>query len=236
MPEEIWFIRVTNKKKAKKYLNDMKLKGIESKTEWGLNAFDHFVESDKTAPKLKPMKRIIAPIDWQCMKCKKKGKVGEYIMYGTGGVMCPDCWVERLGDKRTADLIMTKRELKYDNKALKNETERRIQELMQIKYVMLIKEAYEQDRRIIQNDVKRNQRAAELMQRNEEYFKQSFTKEEEKAMLEKMNNLYEIEARDREDRLKEREDLRAKMDRANEIYKKFVSLKKKQKKEQPAYV
>lgn len=104
--------------------NDVKQKGLPSENEYMIQALRHFITCTKTDESAS-MKLIVLRYDATCLKCRKHVAVGQWALYGKGvGIICMDCYVERVGDKATVAKFLKMREYTQSIKALKLEGDR----------------------------------------------------------------------------------------------------------------
>lgn len=94
---------------------DAKQGSFPSMNEWLTEAAKHFLECKK-AYQASSMRLIVLKYSGYCLnpKCKRKVEVGEWAYYGRGvGIICLDCFIERLGDKAVIAKYMKMRELRH---------------------------------------------------------------------------------------------------------------------------
>lgn len=104
--------------------NDVKQKGLPSENEYMIQALRHFITCTKTDESAS-MKLIVLRYDATCLKCHKHVAVGQWALYGKGvGIICIDCYVERIGDKATVAKFLKNREYDQSIRAMKREAER----------------------------------------------------------------------------------------------------------------
>lgn len=102
---------------------DAKQGSFPSMNEWLTEAAKHFLECKK-AYQTSSMRLIVLKYSGYCLnpKCKRKVDVGEWAYYGRGvGIICLDCFIERLGDKTVIAKYMKMRELKHSIKVFQAE-------------------------------------------------------------------------------------------------------------------
>jgi hypothetical protein len=103
---------------------DIKQRGIASENDWYIAAIEHFL-SCKKLEHAEGMKLLVLRYPAVCLKCNKPIEAGQWGLYGRGvGVICIDCYIEKLGDKAVIAKHMKMRELTQINKALTAENER----------------------------------------------------------------------------------------------------------------
>ena len=102
---------------------------LPSLNEYVIQALEHFLTCSKLEPSER-MRLIVLKYDGKCLRCKHVVKAGNWALYGRGvGIVCMDCYVERIGDKALVAKYLKLREWQQISKALKSECERYAQEL-----------------------------------------------------------------------------------------------------------
>jgi DNA-directed RNA polymerase subunit RPC12/RpoP len=108
---------------------DAKQKDVSSFNEYVVMALEHYLTCSKLELSAQ-MRLIVLKYDGKCLRCGKEVKAGNWALYGRGvGIVCMDCYVERIGDKPLVAKYLKLREWKQILKALKGECERYAQEL-----------------------------------------------------------------------------------------------------------
>jgi hypothetical protein len=101
--------------------DDRKQKNISSENDYYLQALEHFHKCKKLEESAS-MKPIILRYSGTCLKCKQPVDAGQWALYGRGvGVVCMDCYIERIGDKPLIAKFLKMRELDQTVKALRHE-------------------------------------------------------------------------------------------------------------------
>jgi len=118
-----------NPKLRKACEQDAKQKEVSSFNEYVERALEHYLTCSKLELSAQ-MRLIVLKYDGKCLRCGKEVKAGNWALYGRGvGVVCMDCYIERIGDKALVAKYLKLREWKQISKALKSECERLAQDL-----------------------------------------------------------------------------------------------------------
>ncbi len=145
--------------------NDVKQKGLPSENEYMIQALRHFITCTKTDESAS-MKLIVLRYDATCLKCRKHVEVGQWALYGKGvGIICMDCYVERVGDKATVAKFLKMREYAQSIKALRLEGDRLADRVEVLVFAGKLDEF-----------LKKSQQTRDLAM---QYMKQPFAKDEE---------------------------------------------------------
>lgn len=195
-----------------------KIRGNSSLNEFIVEAIEHSLKCRKAEPS---MKIVFAPIqcDCECRKCHRKIPALEWAVRIREDVYCGECYVERMGTKGTAKLALLTKELKYKNKVLELETDRKLEEYEEADFVGSVVE-------LLETNKKRNQSNMEVNEKTLSYLNDvvaKFGPEEEEEGFKKVMKA-------NEDLIRDREDDRIVYDRAMEKYDKLQMAKKKRKK------
>jgi hypothetical protein len=76
------------------------------------------------------MRLIVTKYDCKCLKCKRELKQGDWVLWGKGvGVVCLDCYIEKIGDKTVVAKYLKNRELDRVRKTLQEEADRLAQKV-----------------------------------------------------------------------------------------------------------
>lgn len=122
-----------NSKLKKVCEQDAKQKDVPSFNEYVVRALEHFLTCSKLELSAQ-MRLIVLKYDGKCLKCGNVVKAGNWALYGRGvGVVCMDCYIERIGDKALVAKYLKVREWKQILKALQSECERYAQDLEDFK-------------------------------------------------------------------------------------------------------
>jgi len=109
---------------VKDILDDFSQRGFDSENTYAIEAFEHFLKCRKVELS-QSMKLIVTKYKGHCLKCKDEIPVASWALYGRGiGLICLDCYVERIGDKTLVAKYLKNRELKKVSKALQVECDR----------------------------------------------------------------------------------------------------------------
>jgi len=118
-----------NPKLKKACEQDAKQKDVPSFNEYVVKALEHYLTCSRLELSAQ-MRLIVLKYDGKCLRCKAEVKAGNWALYGRGvGVVCMDCYIERIGDKALVAKYLKLREWKQISKALKGECERYAQDL-----------------------------------------------------------------------------------------------------------
>jgi len=118
-----------NPKLRKACEQDAQQKEVSSFNEYVERALEHFLTCSKLELSAQ-MRLIVLKYDGKCLRCGAEVKAGNWALYGRGvGVVCMDCYIERIGDKALVAKYLKIREWKQISKALQSECERLAQEL-----------------------------------------------------------------------------------------------------------
>ena len=108
---------------------DMQHQGILTLSEYVVKACEHYLTCKKAVPTAQ-MRLIVLKYDGKCLRCNKTVKAGNWALWARDvGVICMDCYVERIGDKALVAKYLKVREWKQVSKALQSECERLAQDL-----------------------------------------------------------------------------------------------------------
>lgn len=119
---------------------DCKQRGMSSLNEYFVRALEHFLTCSKLELSAQ-MRLIVLKYDGKCLRCGNEVKAGNWALYGRGvGVVCMDCYIERIGDKALVAKYLKIREWKQVSKALKAECERLAQDLEDYRLIARMKE------------------------------------------------------------------------------------------------
>lgn len=135
---------------AKRIEEDAKQQNFESETAYVVTAIEHFLKCKK-AEVSQAMHLIVTQYDGSCLKCGHKVERGSFVWYGKGvGLVCLDCWIEKLGDKAVVAKYLKMRELKITIVALTKEADRLAEKVEAFKAVDKLEALYEKIDRIIE--------------------------------------------------------------------------------------
>jgi ribosomal protein S17E len=110
-----------NLKKA--LFEDRTQKGL-SENEYMTRALEHFLKCEKPEES-QTMKMIVTRYAGHCIKCSNEIPSGSWALYGKGvGLICLDCYIQRIGDKSLVAKYLKNRELTQITRALQNEADK----------------------------------------------------------------------------------------------------------------
>jgi hypothetical protein len=106
----------------KQVQTDIEKRGV-TQTQWFLDAAEHYLACSKTE-KTESMRLIVFKYAGTCLKCGRRVEGGEWGLYGRGvGVVCMDCYVEKIGDKSLVAKYLKTREYERLVKVLKQQAD-----------------------------------------------------------------------------------------------------------------
>jgi hypothetical protein len=104
--------------------NDYKQRGFDNATDFYRKALEHFLNC-KEDEKSQAMRLLVTKYDGFCLKCRHEIPKGSWALYGKGvGLICLDCYIQRIGDKTLIAKYLKNRELTQITKALQDEADR----------------------------------------------------------------------------------------------------------------
>lgn len=104
--------------------NDSKQRGFTSENEYITQAIEHFIKCQKVELS-QSMKLIVTKYKGHCLKCTSEIETGSWALHGRGvGLICMNCYVERIGDKALVAKFLKTREFNQIIKALQTEADR----------------------------------------------------------------------------------------------------------------
>lgn len=126
---------------------DQKQRSFPDRSSYIREAIKHFqVCKEKEASQA--MKPIVTKYPGKCLKCGHNIEPNSWALYGKGvGLVCMDCYVEKLGDKSLIAKYIKNRELDRVAKALKEECDKlagRVEELRVLNKLEDLKNQQEQ--------------------------------------------------------------------------------------------
>jgi len=138
-----------NRKLRKACEQDGKQRELSSFNEYVVRALEHYLTCSKLELSAQ-MRLIVLKYDGKCLRCGNEVKAGNWALYGRGvGVVCMDCYIERIGDKALVAKYLKIREFKQVEKALKSECERLAQDLEDYRLIARMKELETKNNRTI---------------------------------------------------------------------------------------
>lgn len=212
-------IKTRVSKKLKKAIEEaVKLRGYASINEFMMEAAEEKIKGDRVKQRLK-LDFIPLSIDCECDKCHRKIPAFEWAWYGTAGIFCQQCSVEKHGDKRTAKMAFREREQKYKLKAVKHEIERMLDIYEEVNFV-----GHASD--VLEKNKKANESNAKVIQRLSEFLAEigAMGYEKERQNFEELMRYFE-------DSIRDREDVRRVLNGALEILNKLMRIRQKKKRE-----
>ena len=167
----------------------------QSTTEWINHAIAHALFCKENMPDQR-LHSILTAIETTCVSCHKTIPPFRQVMYSAnlGGGLCPECYLQRFGDRGRLTNIMKDSELKEDIRVLTIELKEKTKEYARLnhkeKLDQVLTKHSEHETRI--DEILRE--ADQLVKLGDSYFKaQGFAKDEElKSVLDRMKKLMEI--------------------------------------------
>jgi len=109
---------------CEKMTEDAKAKGFTSEASYVIEAIKKEIEGKKEKD-IQSMRTILTAYDGTCIKCKEHIEKGSWALYGKGiGLVCLDCYIQKLGDKTLVAKYLKNRELERVKNVLSDEADR----------------------------------------------------------------------------------------------------------------
>jgi hypothetical protein len=104
---------------------DIEEKHVNSETEYVVQAIINFAGKKEGEKDVQGMKLIVTQYDGTCIKGHEHIEKGSWALYGKGiGLVCLDCYVQKLGDKTLIAKYLKNRDLDRITRTLQEEADR----------------------------------------------------------------------------------------------------------------
>lgn len=156
----------------------------QTETQWINNAIGHYLQCRETRVNQK-MQSFLTSMETTCVKCQKKIPPFRETMYSSllGGGLCPECYLQRFGDKGRLINIMKESELKEDIRVLTAELKEKTAEYAFVNH----KEKLD---RLLKNHLETEKLNNEILKKTDEvlkletsYFREGFGTPVEKTVF-----------------------------------------------------